>query len=137
FSSFAELERHLAAWIIQADAREHGTTHEPPAVRFERDEREALRSLPSRPIPSREQRMKRTVSNDSFVNIDTVRYSVPHQLVREGVEVAVGETEVRVFFGKNLVAQHARCAEPHAVVRDPAHFAGLHRPPTVVEEPVP
>lgn len=137
FASFAELEAHLAAWMVQADACIHGTTHEAPSVRFERDEGAALRPLPARPIPSREQRKARVVANDAFVNVDTIRYSVPHKLVREVVEVAVGETEVRIYFGGALVAQHPRCNEPHAVIRDPDHFIGLHRSPVAFEEPPP
>ncbi len=57
--------------------------------------------------------------------------------MREDVGVAVGETEVSIFFGSALVAQHARCTEPHAEIRNPEHFAGLHREPTAVEEPIP
>ena len=44
FASFEELERHLAKWMVEvADRRIHGTTRERPTVRFERDERQALR----------------------------------------------------------------------------------------------
>ena len=34
FTSFAALEAHLARWIVEADQRIHGTTHERPSVRF-------------------------------------------------------------------------------------------------------
>ena len=37
FDSFAALEAHLAAWMTTVDEREHGTTHEAPRVRFQRD----------------------------------------------------------------------------------------------------
>jgi transposase len=131
FGAFAELEAHLAAWMVAADKRIHGTTHEQPAERFARDEQKALRPLPARPLPVRERRVERRVAHDSYVDVDTVRYSVPHRLVRERVEVAVGDTEVRVFHGAALVATHARSSEPFAVVTDPAHFAGLWRPATV------
>jgi transposase len=127
FDSFAGLERHLGAWLVDADEREHGTTHEPPRVRFERDERQHLRPLPSRPLPVRQRRVWRKVAHDCLVDLDTVRYSVPHALVRQRVEVAVGETEVRVYFGGNEVARHARSFEPFSIVRDPAHYAGLWR----------
>ena len=117
-------------WMIAADAREHGTTHEAPLVRFDRDERQHLRALPARPLPVRERRLRRTVSHDCLVDVDTVRYSVPHALVRERVEVALGDIEVRVFYGGAEVARHVRSHEPFALVRDPAHFAGLWRPST-------
>jgi transposase len=125
FESFAHLEAHLAEWQLAADLRVHGTTYERPAERFERDEREALRPLPARPLPTHGRRLQRRVANDALVDIDTVRYSVPHRLVRDHVEALVTPTEVRVFHGQDLVAVHARSFEPHARVVDPAHFEGL------------
>ena len=111
-----------------ADAREHGTTHEAPSLRFERAERPLLRPLPARVLPRREQRLRRRVAHDAFVDVDTVRYSVPYRLVRDHVDVAIDEQIVRIFHGPTVVATHARSREPYARVIDPAHFAGLWRP---------
>lgn len=130
FVSFAELESHLAQWVREADARVHGTTHERPLERFEREEKAALRPLPARPLPRRQQRLKRKVANDALVDVDTVRYSVPHRLVRQSVEVAVGDEQVRIFHAGQLVATHARSRQPHERVVDPAHWQGLWRPHT-------
>jgi transposase len=127
FESFAALEKHLVEWMAEADARVHGTTHERPLDRFERAEKAALRPLPARPLPRRQQRLKRKVANDALVDVDTVRYSVPHRLVRESVEVQVGEDEVRIFHASKRVATHARGKEPHGRVVDPAHWEGLWR----------
>lgn len=127
FESFDALVAHLDAWMARADAREHGTTHERPLDRFERDERAALRPLPTNPLPARNRRLRRKVANDCFVDVDTVRYSVPHRLVRDHVEVHVGEQLVRIFHGTELVATHRRSLEPHRRVVDPAHYAGLWR----------
>ena len=52
FDSFGALEQHLAEWITMADQRCHGTTREAPIVRFERDERAALRKR-RRPVACR------------------------------------------------------------------------------------
>jgi hypothetical protein len=60
------------------------------------------------------------------VDVDTVRY-VPHALVRAAAEVPVGETEVIIFDGAQIVARHRRSNEPHARVIDPRHFDGLWR----------
>jgi transposase len=128
FDSFAELERHLATWQLEvADQRIHGTTRERPALRFQRDERAALRPLPIRPLPVRTRRLKRRVSTDCFVDIDTVRYSVPYRHVRETVEAVVKEEEVEIWLRGTCIANHARCREPHAWVRNPTHFEGLFR----------
>jgi transposase len=128
FVSFADLGRHLATWQLEvADQRIHGTTRERPAVRFERDERVVLRPLPTRPFPVRTRRLKRRVNADCFVDIDTIRYSVPYRHVRKTVEVVVKEEDVEIWLCGICIAKHARCHEPHALVRNPAHFEGLFR----------
>jgi len=130
FESFAALEAHLARWMQRADERVHGTTHEPPRQRFERDEAAALSALPERAMPMRERRLVRRVSNDCFVDVDTVRYSVPHRLVRERLFVHVGDERVSIYRGDELVASHRRSREPHGVVREAVHFEGLWRAET-------
>lgn len=127
FDSWAALEAHLERWMAMADERDHGTTHEAPRLRFERDEAAALLPLPARPLPVRQRREARRVAADCFVDVDTVRYSVPHRLVRRAVQVLVGDDEVVVFDGAAIVARHARCREPHRRVVDPGHFEGLCR----------
>jgi transposase len=127
FDSFAALERHLADWMALADQRRHGTTREAPIVRFDRDERDQLRPLPVRALPRRVQRMRRRVALDAFVDVDTVRYSVPHRLVRDHVDVVVRDDRVEIFHGIELVATHARSTEPFARVVNPTHYAGLWR----------
>lgn len=129
FTSFAELEAHLSSWMARVDGRVHGTTNEVPNERFEQ-ERPRLKALPSSSIRVRERRLQRRVSNDAFVDIDTVRYSVPHGLVRVRVEVDVGEQRVRVFDGPKLVADHPRSKEPHTQIIDKAHHVGLWRAST-------
>src|SRR5262245_10698720 len=127
FDSFAALEQHLAAWMVRADQRRHGTTREAPIVRFERDERAQLRPLANRALPQRRQRLRRRVALDAFVDVDTVRYSVPHRLVRGHVEVAVCDDRVEIFHGTALIATHPRSTEPFARVVNPQHYAGLWR----------
>jgi transposase len=129
FDSFGALEQHLAVWMALADERRHGTTREAPRLRFERDERAVLRPLPIRVLPRRTQRLRRRVALDAFVDIDTIRYSVPHRLVRDHVDVLVEDDFVRIFHGTELIATHARSTEPFARVVDVAHYAGLWRPP--------
>lgn len=128
FEAFSALEMHLSEWIRNADERIHGTTHEKPSERFERDEKSALRALPARPPPRRQQLLRRRVANDSLVDVDTVRYSVPHTLIREHVEVLLGDDEVSIFHGATRVATHRRSNEPHSRVVDPSHWKGLWRP---------
>src|SRR5690606_31540399 len=64
------LEAHLA------DERVHGTAHEAPRVRFERDEKHALQALPSNVLPAHSRLLRRRVATYCLVDVDTVRYSV-------------------------------------------------------------
>jgi hypothetical protein len=93
--------------------------------------------LPARPLPRREQRLRRRVAADAFVDVQTVRYSVPYQLVRDYVEVAIDDQTVRIFHGPALVATHARTREPYARVLDPTHVAGLWRVASTIEPVTP
>jgi len=127
FESFAALEAHLARWMVEADQRVHGTTHERPVDRFERDERATLRPLPSVAMPVRERRVRRRVATDCFVDVDTIRYSVPHRFVRRSVEVLVGDEEVVIYDGPTVIARHRRHSEPHQRIVDPRHFDGIYR----------
>lgn len=127
FASFAALEAHLAQWMHDADRRIHGTTHEQPIARFERAERATLQSLPSTTLPVRERRLQRRVATDCFVDVDTVRYSVPHRFVRRTVEVLIGEGDVVIFDGRFEIARHRRGSEPHQRISNPRHFDGLYR----------
>jgi len=127
FVSLAALEAHLNRWCAEADARIHGTTHERPCERFERDEKAALLPLPTAALPVRERRLKRRVATDCLVDIDTVRYSVPRRLVRRDVEVLVEQEVVRIFYDGQEVARHRRSSEPHTRVVEPSHYEGLWR----------
>ncbi len=135
FASFAALETHLATWIETADQRIHGTTHVVPAVRFAQAEAAALRALPAHPLPPRQQRLRRRVATDALVDIDTIRYSVPHRLVRDHVEVVVEGRRVQIFHGVSLVATHVRAHEPYSRVIDAAHYDGLWRSPAAAVVP--
>jgi transposase len=128
FASFEELRSHLAIWMVEvADRRIHGTTKEQPAIRFQRDERQAMRPLPARPLAVRTRRLKRKVSTDGLVDIDTIRYSVPYRQVGEVVEVVVDQERVEIWLRGTCIARHVRCYEPRAWVRNPARFEGLFR----------
>jgi transposase len=127
FSSLEELQGHLLDWSLKADERIHGTTGERPRERFEK-ERSALGALPERAVVVPSRRLLRRVASDALVDVDTARYSVPHRLVKEDLEVLVLEEEVVIFRGAQEVARHRRAKEPRERVIDPRHYDGLWRP---------
>jgi transposase len=126
FSSLDELQAHLLDWSLKADERIHGTTGERPRERFER-ERAALGPVPQMALAIPSRRLLRRVASDALVDVDTARYSVPHHLVKEELEVLVLEEQVVIFRGALEVARHRRAKEPRERVIDPRHYDGLWR----------
>jgi len=127
FSSLEELQAHLVQWSLTADERIHGTTGEKPRERFEK-ERSSLRALPEMAVVVPARRLVRRVACDALVDVDTARYSVPHRLVKEQLEVLVLEEQVVIFRGSDEVARHRCATEPRQRVIDPRHYDGLWRP---------
>jgi hypothetical protein len=106
-----------------ADQREHGTTHEIPALRFAR---EALTPLDGRPAYTLAHTRERKVAMDALVSIDGARYSVPAQLVGATVTVHEHAQDFTIWHRDAVVATHSRQAR-HQVAMQPAHYAGLLR----------
>jgi len=117
----------MSRWMREvADLRVHGTTAEPPAQRFERDERQVLAPLASRAPFLQVHELTRRVHTDTCIELDINRYSVPWKLISESVTVVVAERQVRVLYAGQEVAcdaQNPRWAH-HC---DRAHTPGWHR----------
>jgi transposase len=124
FVDIVDFTEQLAEWnATVADARVHGTTHEVPLERFER-ERPHL--LPGHCQPSflDEARVTRIVARDWLVSFRGNRYSVPFRLIGRVVAVQAREGVVRIHHGDTLVAQHTLLDGRHQLSIDPAHGPG-------------
>lgn len=134
FESFGALETHLEAWVRDiADARIHGTTGEPPCLRFARDEAGRLKPLEGIPPFLTSRDLVRRVSSDCAVEVDGNAYSVPWRLIGERVSVLVSGTDLRITHAGQEVAHHRVRAGRYGRVVDLAHFAGITGgPPTAV-----
>lgn len=126
FASLDALQAHLDRWVREvADVRVHGTTGEPPIERFERDERQALRALPSKAPFLQVRELVRRVHTDACIELDTNRYSVPWKLIGEQVSVVVADREVRVLYAGQEVARHAQSPWRRSSVIERSHLAGI------------
>jgi transposase len=126
FESFAALEAHLDWWVREiADQRDHGTTGEAPALRFDRDEAIALKPIGGigRFLALRE--LTRRVSADCAVEVEGNAYSVPWRLVGEHVRVTIGGGTMRVVHAGQEVAVHALRSGRRGRFVDPHHVQGL------------
>jgi transposase len=126
FDSIEALQAHLAHWMREiADTRVHGTTGEPPILRFKRDEARALKPLPAKAPFLQVRELTRRVHTDACIELDTNRYSVPWKLIGESVTVIVAERQVRVLYAGQEVACHAQSPLRRATVIDRRHLAGI------------
>ena len=111
-----------------ADVREHGTTGEPPIMRFRRDEAGALKPLGGRP-PFRQVRdLIRRVQSDRSIEVDANAYSVPWRLIGETVRVVVSSGRVSIQHGGHEVAAHPESAGRRQRLIERAHFEGVSPP---------
>jgi transposase len=125
FDSLEALHAHIARWTREiADTRVHGTTGEPPLVRFER-EAAALKPLPAKAPFLQVRELTRRVHTDACIELDTNRYSVPWKLIGESVTVIVAERQVRVLHAGHEAACHAQSPLRRATVIDRSHLAGI------------
>lgn len=91
FSSMSELNLRGKEFIIDWNKEVHTTTKRVPDEFFENEEVKALLPLPNRRFKIKELE-KRIVSNDSFIHINSNKYSVP-------VKYATKQIQYRIVYG--------------------------------------
>ena len=93
------------------------------AQAFEK-ERALLLPLPQAPFPTDERR-ELPVGKTPYVRFDHNDYSVPHELVRQGVVVVASLDTVRIMHRSTVVAEHLRNFDRRRQIEDPAHIERL------------
>jgi len=124
FLDQADFDAQLAEWTMTiADVRVHGTTHERPIDRFER-ERTQLVPTRGQPRFRLQVRATRIVADDYLVSFETNRYSVPFTLIGQTVEVERCADTLRFHHRGQVVATHAVSPGTHQLVILPEHGPG-------------
>jgi transposase len=119
FTSPADFNQQLTAWLVRANARVHRSIDARPADRWEPD-RAAMLSLPPVP-PLVGWHMSVRLPRDHYVRVDANDYSVDPAVVGRRVEVVADLEQVRVFAGGRQVAAHERCWAGGQTITDPRH----------------
>ncbi len=115
FASLSEVNEYLLKWCLEvADQRIHGTTHEKPAERFEREE---LVAVDLRPAPPRELVVSRRVPKDALVAVETNRYPVPFEWVGQDVTVRILYEEIVLHGSDERLVRHPKLTGRHQVAR--------------------
>jgi transposase len=107
FSTYADLEIHLQAWLEnKCNSRTHGTTKKIPRILFDAEEKECLQRLPNHYfiIPNIG---IRKVQKDCHVYVNHNYYSVPHFYMGKEVEVEISERILKVLYNGEQIAIHA------------------------------
>lgn len=124
FADIVDFHQQLEEWNATiADQRVHGTVHELPIVRFERERGHLIRPA-GQPAFALAARVARIVPQDWLVSFQTNRYSVPFRLVGQIVEVTRQGDTVQLFHRGELVASHPLLTGKHQVHILPEHSPG-------------
>jgi len=133
FADLEDLNRQHLAWLDGvANVRIHGTTHERPVDRWQR-ERRSLRPLPPLPVVLARTEV-RQVAWDGTFSWNRTRYSVPAAYAGQPVLVRELESsELVVEAAGEVLLRCPVSGERFGMRIDPAHYAGLSpripRPP--------
>ena len=106
-----------------ADVRMHGTTHERPIDRFER-ERQELIDTTAQPSFRLQAPAARIVAEDYLVNFQTDRYSVPFTLIGKPVELERRGDVLVIHHRGDPVATHPMLTGRHQLAIVPEHGPG-------------
>jgi transposase len=141
FSSPADFNAQLAAWLVLANARRHRALDCRPIQRWDADRAAMLALPPVAPVVG--WRLATRLPRDHYVRLDANDYSVHLSTIGRRVEVAADADRVQVTHDGRVVASHARCWAAHQSITDPAHalaaadLRAAHRhpscPPAITE----
>jgi transposase len=108
FVDLDDANRKARVWVREvAGVRDHGTTHEAPLLRFERDERAALLPLPDEPYDLLDVRGAK-VHRDGYVVAEGSYYLAPPGHMGQTLDVFVFERVVQLFEGTTLLVTYER-----------------------------
>lgn len=124
FVDLVDFQAQLDEWNVTiADRRLHGTTHETPIARFEREHGQLVPVAGQRSF-QQEARVSRIVAEDYLVSLATNRYSVPFRLIGQRVEVQRRGDTVHIFHRDREVATHPVLPGSHQFRILPEHGPG-------------
>jgi len=105
--------KELKVWLSKvADKRVHGTTQQRPIDLFEREEKAALRPLPTARFDLVTWKDAK-VHRDSHIVFEKRLYSVPYKLIGQQVWVRATSSTVAVYANEERIATHRRRARGH------------------------
>lgn len=122
YLDLADANEKALAWSLTGIGMEkHGTTHEEPVIRFERDEKQTLLPLPSSRFETPLWK-ECTVHPDHHVVFDKSYYSLPTRYVGKKVWVKGTSRMVEIFLDREPIKSHPRAYKPGTWQTDMADY---------------
>lgn len=125
--SLEEVREQIAALLPQINARPMGNREPSRIDRFNSFERRMLRPLPPTPYEYAEVLTGLKVDGGYHILVEHHRYSVPHALTGQRVDVRLTAASVEVFHEQRLIAKHARSTVIGGLTTVPSHQLPAHR----------
>jgi transposase len=120
FSSPADFNAQLAAWLTLVNQRQRRVLGCAPADRIEADRAAMLPLPPVAPVTGWHTSLR--LPRDHYLRLDSNDYSVHPAVVGRRVEVGADLERVTVACDGRLVADHQRCWARHQTLSDPDHL---------------
>jgi transposase len=120
FTSPADFNTQMQAWIATANTRWHRRLECRPADRIAAD-KAAMIALPPVPPVTGWHKTAR-LPRDYYVRLDGNDYSVDPAVIGRRIEITADLARVRVSCDGRIAADHERCWARHQTLADPAHL---------------
>ena len=107
FEDFDDLERIIKDLNYKLNYLEISqATGQYPAVLFEEKEKEYLSKVNLDQFDYSSSRQVRKVSNESMINVNNNKYSVPVEYLGELVEIQIKDDQLYIYYNDELIRQH-------------------------------
>ena len=121
FTSPADFNTQLAAWLALANTRPRRALGCSPAERITAD-KAAMLGLP--PVaPQTGWRVQTRLARDHYVRLDANDYSIHPAAIGRRIQVSADLARVRAHCEGQVIADHERAWAWHQSISDPAHLA--------------
>ena len=122
FGSLDDINNQRLSWLSKVNNQVHGTTHEIPKVRLEK---EVLSSLKDKLRYTIYQQAQRKIARDCYISYHANKYSVPYIYAGREASVRTHDGILDVFIDDRFICKHDILSGRNRVSRKKEHFKGL------------
>lgn len=122
FDSLDDINDQRLKWLSKVNNRVHGTTHEIPKERLEK---EMLQSLMDKPRYVIYQQAHRKITRDCYISYQGNKYSIPYIYAGREAQVRIYDDTLEVVLDERVICTHDILLGRNRVSKKKEHFKGL------------